>query len=114
MDWGQEAQRRLDKIATCSSPGPGVTRLPYTPEHAAAIEQISDWMCRAGLEPRLDAAATLVGRSASPSNGAAVLIGSHQDSVVEGGALRWHHGGADRLPRAGTAGGGGHGAAFPC
>ncbi|PXW84557.1 allantoate deiminase [Ruegeria sp. P4] len=85
MDWGQEAQRRLDKIAACSCPGPGVTRLPYTPEHAAAVKQISDWMRRAGLEPRLDAAATLVGRSASPSNGAAVLIGSHQDSVVEGG-----------------------------
>ncbi|NKX74618.1 Zn-dependent hydrolase [Rhodobacteraceae bacterium R_SAG3] len=85
MDWGQEAQRRLDEIATCSCPGPGVTRLPYTPEHADAVKQISDWMCRAGLEPRLDATATLVGRSASSSNGAAVLIGSHQDSVVEGG-----------------------------
>lgn len=85
MDWGQEAQQRLAKIAARSAAGPGVTRLPYTPEHSAALEQISDWMRRAGLHPQLDAAATLVGRSSAPSNEAAVLIGSHQDSVIEGG-----------------------------
>lgn len=85
MNWGQEAQHRLSKIAQCSTAGPGVTRLPYTPEHARALEHISDWMRQAGLTPRLDAAATLVGSSASAANGPAVLIGSHQDSVREGG-----------------------------
>jgi len=85
MDWGREAERRLNEIAACSLAGPGVTRFPFTPEHAAALTQIRDWMSRAGLRPRLDAAATLIGKSDGTTTAPAVLIGSHQDSVREGG-----------------------------
>ncbi|MBM1219520.1 M20 family metallo-hydrolase [Ponticoccus sp. SC2-23] len=84
MDWGLEAQDRLNEIAGCSLTGPGVTRFPFTPEHAAARKIIEGWMTRAGLEIRLDAAGTLIGRT-GPADAPAFLIGSHQDSVRGGG-----------------------------
>lgn len=84
MDWGQEAQDRLTRIAECSLGGPGVTRFPFTAEHRAARGMIEGWMARAGLETRLDAAGTLIGR-AGPPDTPAFLIGSHQDSVRGGG-----------------------------
>lgn len=84
MDWGQEAQDRLTDIASRSAAGPGVTRFPFTAEHAAALDVIGDWMARAGLAVHRDAAGTLIGR-AGPDDSPALLIGSHQDSVRNGG-----------------------------
>lgn len=83
MDWGRIAQERLAEIATCSLPGPGVTRFPFTPEHRDALGVMRGWMERAGLTVRLDAAGTLIGHA--PGEGAAVLLGSHQDSVRNAG-----------------------------
>jgi allantoate deiminase len=85
-DWGALAQHWLDRLAACSEPGPGVTRLPFTPEHRAALVLLSDLMERAGLEVSLDAAGTLIGRLEGPDGAPALLFGSHQDSVREGGA----------------------------
>jgi allantoate deiminase len=85
MDWGLEAERRLSEIAACSEPAEGVTRLPFTPEHAAANAVIGDWMDQAGLAVHLDAAGTLVGRKAGPAGTPSLLMGSHQDSVRNGG-----------------------------
>lgn len=83
MSWGDVAQERLTEIAKCSLDGPGVTRFPFSAEHRQALPLIRDWMERAGLSPQLDAAGTLVGRAGG--EGPAVLIGSHQDSVRNGG-----------------------------
>lgn len=83
MRWGELAQDRLAEIATCSLPGPGVTRFPFTPEHGAALDVMRGWMSRAGLSSHLDAAGTLVGRQ--DGQGACVLLGSHQDSVRHAG-----------------------------
>jgi allantoate deiminase len=33
MTLGEFAQTRLSEISSCSEPGAGVTRLPFTPEH---------------------------------------------------------------------------------
>ncbi len=85
MDWGGEAQRRLQAIAGISEPGPGVTRLPFTPEHQAARGMIAGWMKAAGMDVHLDAAATLIGRK-GPRDAPTFLIGSHQDTVRSGGA----------------------------
>lgn len=86
-DWGAIAGQRLAEIAHCSLPGAGVTRLPFTPEHAAANKQIADWMASAGLSVKLDSAGTLIGRM--EGNGSrkdkTFIIGSHQDSVRNGG-----------------------------
>lgn len=85
MSWGEVAQKRLAEIALCSEDREGVTRLPFTPQHHAANKVICGWMRQAGLTPSLDAAATLIGRSHQDDRRAAVLIGSHQDSVRHGG-----------------------------
>ncbi len=86
MDWGQEAAQRLAEIAECSEAGPGVTRFPFRGEHRAALGHIEGWMARAGLAVHLDAAGTLVGHRAGPAGAQVLLIGSHQDSVRDGGA----------------------------
>ena len=85
-DWGALAQHWLDRLAACSEPGPGVTRMPFTPEHRAALGVLTELMEQAGLAVHLDAAGTLIGRQEGPEGAPALLMGSHQDSVREGGA----------------------------
>ncbi|MEO3413328.1 Zn-dependent hydrolase [Roseovarius sp. CAU 1744] len=85
-DWGQRAAALLNDLAACSEPGPGVTRLPFTPEHRAALDVLRAAMENAGLTVTLDAACTLVGRREGPAGCKTFLLGSHQDSVREGGA----------------------------
>ena len=76
---------RLDSLAGCTD-GPGLTRLYLSPAHAAAVRMVSGWMRDAGLAVRLDAAATLIGEQAGPRAGAPrLLIGSHLDTVRDGG-----------------------------
>lgn len=83
---GRELLAWLDDAATHSLPGPGVTRLFCSAEHRAVLERIADWMREAGLEPSLDASGNLVGSSPRATAGERTLIlGSHQDTVVEGG-----------------------------
>lgn len=86
-DWGRIAANRLAALAECSAPGPGVTRLPFTPHHRAALDLLTGWMEAAGLSVRLDAAGTLIGRREGPPGAPTFLMGSHQDSVREGGAF---------------------------
>jgi allantoate deiminase len=85
-DWGALARHWLNRLAACSEPGPGVTRLPFTAEHRAALAVLTELMEHAGLVVRLDDAGTLIGRLAGPVGAPALLMGSHQDSVHEGGA----------------------------
>ena len=83
--FGTIAQTRLSEIAQCSQSATGVTCLPFTPEHVAALAHIRDWMSAAGLQVHMDAAATLIGRLEGPEGSKTMLIGSHQDSVPSGG-----------------------------
>ncbi len=85
-DWGAVAAQRLATLSAHSRPGPGVTRLPYTPQHRAAITTLKDWMQAVGLSVDLDNAGTLVGRKPGPAGSGTFYMGSHQDSVREGGA----------------------------
>ncbi len=82
---GDVLLERLDAVARCSAPGPGVTRLPFTPEHRAANSMIANWMAAAGLEVSTDAAGTLIGRRPGPPGAPTLLMGSHQDSIRNGG-----------------------------
>lgn len=82
---GARTMARLDDIAICSEPGPGVTRLPFTTEHRRAIEMLGEWMREANLAVHLDAAGTLIGRREGPAGAGTLLIGSHQDSIRNGG-----------------------------
>ncbi|CEP34343.1 MULTISPECIES: allantoate amidohydrolase [unclassified Halomonas] len=77
---------RLDEAAQYSEPGPGVTRLFCSQAHRQVLPLISRWMEHAGLTPQLDAAGNLVGRCPKAQAGEKTFImGSHQDSVIEGG-----------------------------
>ncbi|EBA10422.1 M20 family metallo-hydrolase [Sagittula stellata] len=87
MTYGDTAATRLDAIARASASAEGVTRLPWTEHHRAALDQIAAWMTEAGLYPALDAAGTLVGRSPNPDGKPVLMIGSHQDSVPTGGGF---------------------------
>ncbi|WP_068109224.1 allantoate amidohydrolase [Tropicimonas marinistellae] len=84
---GERAAAMLAEAAAISEPGAGVTRLPFTPEHARANELIGGWMRSAGLKTHIDAAGTLIGRrEAATPDAPTFLLGSHQDSVRGGGA----------------------------
>ncbi|MCR9140054.1 MAG: M20 family metallo-hydrolase [Alphaproteobacteria bacterium] len=85
MNWGQRAQHRLSDIARCSVDTIGVTRLPFTPQHEAALNIIRLWMSKAGLQVHMDASGTIIGRKEGPEGSPTFLIGSHQDSVRNGG-----------------------------
>lgn len=85
-DWGQRAAGLLKELSDCSEPGPGVTRLPFTAEHSAALDLLTARMEQAGLQVSLDDAGTLIGRKDGPHGAGTFLMGSHQDSVREGGA----------------------------
>ena len=85
MDWGKIAQERLNEIAKCSLPSAGVTRFPFTKEHELAIGVIKGWMEKAKLSVSMDAAGTLIGRKEGTIEAPTFLIGSHQDSVRDGG-----------------------------
>lgn len=68
------------------NPGGGVSRVAYTEADRQAREVVSDWMREAHLTVGVDAAGNLIGRrpGREPSR-KPLLIGSHIDSVPQGG-----------------------------
>ena len=75
----------LEDIASCSTSGQGVTRLPFTQEHRFAVTKITEWMQGTDLSVHMDASGTLIGRREDPANSPTLLFGSHQDTVRHGG-----------------------------
>ncbi|GGA29415.1 M20 family metallo-hydrolase [Paenibacillus physcomitrellae] len=84
------AARLKERIETLGRigrlPGGGVTRVALSMEDKEAQEVVSAWMEEAGMQVRLDHAGNLIGRlgGVHPDE-APVVIGSHIDSVVNGG-----------------------------
>lgn len=74
----------LDRFT--ASPGNGTTRLTYSPEFRLARDYLREQMEKAGLTVREDAVGNLFGRleGRNPSL-APILVGSHFDSVPNGG-----------------------------
>lgn len=69
-----------------STPGQGITRLPFTVEARGTVTLLSRRMKAAGLTVREDAAGNIYGRREGADPGApALVIGSHFDSVRYGG-----------------------------
>jgi len=80
---------RIDQLARLQSEvlGAGITREVYTPVYSEATALVADWMQKAGLETRLDAAGNLFGRwSGSDPQLPAVWTGSHFDTTLNAGA----------------------------
>ena len=68
-----------------ATPGKGLTRMTFTKEDRGAREYIKEQMRQAGLEVFEDAAGTVIGRLEGELNGPVVMVGSHYDSVKNGG-----------------------------
>ncbi|GBR68779.1 allantoate amidohydrolase [Gluconobacter kanchanaburiensis] len=87
---GARAVERCRLLAdTPFSETPGsLFRFWLGPAYRRTLEQVSQWMEEAGLTTRLDAAGSLVGRYEGLVPGApALMIGSHLDTVRNGGAF---------------------------
>ena len=69
-----------------ATPGEGCTRLPFTKEAREAAEYLKGLMEEAGLEVTEDAAGNVIGtlKGENPDE-PCVMMGSHYDSVVNGG-----------------------------
>lgn len=82
----KELQAQLQQLTQFNAtPGNGVTRFPFTNEAKAATEYLRNLMEEAGLVVRLDNSGALIGRLEGqvPET---IMIGSHLDSVKNGGA----------------------------
>lgn len=77
---------RIDRLSECSQTTNGVTRFPFTKESTLAETFVMGWMEEAGMKVRKDAVNNIIGRFEGSSQEAPVLlIGSHLDTVREGG-----------------------------
>jgi allantoate deiminase len=86
---GERAEAMIDALATISADEGRLTRLYLTPEHKRAAMLVGEWMRRAGLAVRMDAVGTMHGLRAAGKEGPRakkrLLLGSHIDTVVDGG-----------------------------
>ena len=84
---GGRLWRRLSELAEIGrSESGGVTRLSFTDEERSAKDLVASYMEEAGLSVREDAVGNLFGRREGRDPEApAVLVGSHVDSVYNGG-----------------------------
>lgn len=85
----ERMKRDLEVLATyTSTPGKGVTRSSYSKEDKEAREYLIKEMKKLGLQIYEDGVSTLFGRKEGTLKDApVVMIGSHYDSVVHGGAF---------------------------
>ena len=84
---GERLWRRLSELAEVGKQeSGGITRLSFTDEERSAKDLVASLMEEAGLAVREDAAGNLFGRrEGADPDAPAVLVGSHVDSVYEGG-----------------------------
>jgi len=83
---GRKIMERCDHLAEFSEAPDGLTRRFLTPCYRQAIDLVAKWMTDAGMQARTDAAGNLIGRyEGRSSNGSAILLGSHIDTVVDAG-----------------------------
>lgn len=79
---GARAGAMIKALAPISAEPNRLLRLFLSAEHRRAADMTAQWMRKAGLSVTEDALATLRGRV---GEGPRLLIGSHLDSVVDGG-----------------------------
>ncbi len=90
---GAAMERRIDELAAFSDDPECLTRLTLRLAHRKAAGRVSAWMREAGLETRIDALGTVVGRRAGAAPDAPVLLlGSHIDTVRDAGRYDGNYG----------------------
>ena len=80
---GAELVARAQDLGRHSDSAEHYTRTFLTPAHQAAARRIAEWMREAGMSVRVDAIGNVIGRYGEGAR--TVLIGSHFDSVRNGG-----------------------------
>jgi allantoate deiminase len=76
-------ERRLAELSRIAGRGTTVSRLGLSADEQQARELVGGWLAARGATVRRDAAANLFARF--PGQGETILVGSHLDSVPEGG-----------------------------
>src|SRR5215208_2521815 len=77
---------RCDELAAYTEEPGRITRPYGTPAHMATRDVVADWMRDVGLNIRVDAIGNVRGRvEGSEPAAAALLLGSHLDSVRDAG-----------------------------
>lgn len=76
-------ERRISELSKVGGRGTAVTRLGLSAEEQQARELVGSWLTARGAKVRRDGAGNLFARFGGP--GKAILVGSHLDSVPEGG-----------------------------
>ena len=82
---GERLLRELRELATFGKFKTGVDRVALSADDLAARRWLMDRMRQAGLDPHMDEVANVYGRD--PGARRALLIGSHTDTVPQGGWL---------------------------
>ena len=84
---GERLNRHLAELGRFgANPGGGVSRVAYSDANKEALQTVTQWMREARLEPALDFAGNLIGRRAGRDRALRpIVVGSHIDSVPEGG-----------------------------
>jgi hydantoinase/carbamoylase family amidase len=83
---GREIIARAQALGRHSDSAQHYTRTYLTPAHQAAARDLAGWMREAGMEVRTDPVGNVIGRYEAARPGApALMIGSHFDSVRNGG-----------------------------
>ena len=83
---GRRLMDRLEELSRFSDDAEGLTRLYLSPSHRRAADALAGWMRDAGMDVRMDALGTLIGRYAgSANNNRALIVGSHIDTVRNAG-----------------------------
>jgi allantoate deiminase len=75
----------IEALAAISECPDNLTRRSLTVEHKRANNLVADWMTAAGMQVRTDAIGNIIGRYPGQSDGPALLMGSHLDTVRDGG-----------------------------
>ncbi|HEY5195665.1 MAG TPA: Zn-dependent hydrolase [Solirubrobacteraceae bacterium] len=76
---------RADRIAQATDEAGSITRLYGRPGLRRARDQVAGWMRAAGLETRVDGVGNLIGCWPGEGPGRPLVIGSHLDTVPNGG-----------------------------
>ena len=76
-------ERRTAELARIAGRGTSVSRLGLSADEQQARDLVGGWLAARGAKVRRDGAANLFARF--PGTGEAILVGSHLDSVPEGG-----------------------------
>ena len=78
--------RSLEELGRIGETPEGMQRLAYSPEDVAGRQFVMGLMVRAGLETRIDPAGNIIGRKEGSVPGLpAIAMGSHTDTVPNGG-----------------------------